>query len=622
MLKVNYDLHRDHIGMFEPMVADTVTALELDGFATEDVRTAMSSRHELRLPADTVRTLLGRLVRRGYLKREGGRYFRTAESIDVADLRAERSKIEGRQARLAKALQAAAAERGLELESSDEALAMILGFLRDHHVALSFELPPDNDFESDPRAVVTGERLREVVTASFLVQTIRDGGELADVVQEMLEGYILQNVLLLKDIDSAQRRFNDLLVFADSGLLFAALGHAGEANEIATKELFDLLRSTGAYLNVFQTTLGEMRRILAVYEEHLGTHAGRLSLHPTDLTRHFLSERLTPSDIRVISSLLESSVKALGVTIRERPQHEPKWTMDERLLGKMLKAPQGNEGEPRVVHDVDCIAGILTYRRGATHPSIDRCVAVFATGSGITIRNTRLWYDAEGGKGFPPIVHQRALSNYAWLKKPASASRLKVHELVALCAAALRPSRTAWEAFVRHLQKLEESGELVSDEVTAIIASDLTEDVLVELDPNEDSDAASLTEVVERVKASYREASDERERVAIVAAEHSRTEADSLRTAISSRSRTIAKTCSWTATVLLGISLVVGSIMALTSGLTGNTPSILAFVLALVPLALVGLFGMFWGFHLKAWRKHVEEWIFARVNRWLAGART
>ena len=75
---------------------------------------------------------------------------------------------------------------------------------------------------------------------------------------------------------------------------------------------------------------------------------------------------------------------------------------------------------------------------------------------------------------------------------------------MALCNAALRPSRTAWERFIAYLAQLEESGELSSDEVTALIASELTDRVLVNVGIDEDSDASSMSEVVERVKARTR----------------------------------------------------------------------------------------------------------------------
>jgi hypothetical protein len=99
---------------------------------------------------------------------------------------------------------------------------------------------------------------------------------MADILQEMLEGFVLQNTLLLKDISTATRRFRDLHVVVDSGLLFAALGLRGPAAETATLELLSSLRETGAVLDIFEPTIREMRRVLAVYEKRVGIAEGRL----------------------------------------------------------------------------------------------------------------------------------------------------------------------------------------------------------------------------------------------------------------------------------------------------------------------------------------------------------
>ena len=57
---------------------------------------------------------------------------------------------------------------------------------------------------------------------------------------------------------------------------------------------------------------------------------------------------------------------------------DPRWTLDERALGKLLADDKG-ENEPRVVHDVNCIAGVLVYRHGKRTDSLDDAQAVFAT---------------------------------------------------------------------------------------------------------------------------------------------------------------------------------------------------------------------------------------------------
>jgi hypothetical protein len=135
--------------------------------------------------------------------------------------------------------------------------------------------------------------------------------------------------------------------------------------------------------------------------------------------------------------------------------------------------------------------------------------SVFATASPLVIRNTRLWYEEdEHETGVEPVVHIRALTNLAWLKKPKLCEELKVRELIAMCTAALRPTVETWRRFLRHLESLEKSEKLTTNETTAILVSAMSDQLLreaeseVEDDPA-DIDTATLDELVDRVKASY-----------------------------------------------------------------------------------------------------------------------
>ena len=84
-------------------------------------------------------------------------------------------------------------------------------------------------------------------------------------------------------------------------------------------------------------------------------------------------------------------------------------------------------------------------------------------------------------------------------------------KLVALCSAALRPTRHTWDAFLAHLQRLEKSGTITSDESLAIVANELTQALLVDAELTLDDDPPDpdlLSEVVERVRSRYREEAD------------------------------------------------------------------------------------------------------------------
>lgn len=619
LLKVNFDAGHDHIAMFEPFIVDALSHTDAEAFTTEEFRDLIADRHQLSLPVNTLRTLLGRSVRKSYLRREAGRYFRTERVPPSTDIDAQRARVEREQQNLAQALVEYCATHGVEVQSLDDGLGLILSFLDRYHVTLALESAGSG--RGDDGAALENDSADRptLLTAGFLRSTALAESALTQVLQEMLEGYILQNALFLKDISTANRRFRHLRVYFDSGLLFSILGYRGAPTEVATRELLHLLSDSGAFLEVFDITLQEMRRILAVYEDRIGSHSGRLSLYQTDMTRHFLTNHYTASDIRTEVALLERNLRGLGFNIREVPPHEIHLTLDESALASRLAERPGAENVPRVVHDVDCVAAILTLRRGRYSESWDDAGAVFVTTSGLTVRNTVEWYQAEGEHGVPPIIHHLALSNLAWLKRPASATKLKLHELVALCTAALRPSRRAWQAFVNHLRKLEESGDLSSDEVTALVATSLADKVLAEEAIDEDSDAQTLTEVVERVKTTYQAAADARVDDATAEATQAKAEASRLRMTTERRARTVGRISSWLTAGVLGLCLALGTVLTVGSTVSGSPPSPLAATLTLVPLAITALLSLMWGFNIRDWRRRVEDRVARRVAHWLMG---
>ncbi len=602
MLKVNFDAGRDHIAMFGPFVLDAVASLDRSDMAAEEVCAAMRERNQLAIPVNTMKTLLRRMAKDGYLTREGGRYFRTEKKIDASDVPRERAEIEERQQLLAAEFRSSNHAAELGLRDDEEALGAILRFLERYHVdlALSDGAQPPNPQDSGGSG-----RPEEVATALFLRDVIAANGTSAETLNEMVEGWVLQSTLLLKDVSATTRRFKDLRVVFDTTLLFSALGLQGPDLERSTRELIGLLNDTGAVLEVFEPTIAEMRGILAVYEEKIGTTQGRLALHPTDLTRHLVGKRYQPSDVRQESSLLEVNVSKLGFNLRKLPDRSADYTLGEADLAKRL-ARDGRDKTARVVHDVDCIAAILTYRKGESADSLDNARAVFVSASGSTVASGRAWYRDEGGRGCPPIIHVMMLSNFAWLKRPASASKLKVHELMALCSAALRPTVEAWERFVEHLRRLEAEGELSDEEITAIVASELTENLLAERGIDAESDAASMTEVVERVKTHYEEDK--------VAAQH---ETEELRDKVHQGAERIAEIVTWALVSILAISFVVGTAI----GIAGGSVSFAVLALTVVPLAIFSLLSLWSGWALRDWRLRAEHRLTDRLDSWMTGSR-
>lgn len=501
LLKARLDEGKDYLALYEPFVYDALAYVESESFLAEDVKAGLQQRSGIVLPTDTVQTLLGRCAKRGLLRRSGGRFFRTHEAVPNPGLDAARAGAEQEQQELGRSLRNFSTAQGLELGSESEALGALAAFVSENkvHLVLGESLPkPLSERSSE-------ERKRARVVARFITESCTNDAHLRSSLQRLTEGIVLHDALMLVEIPRAAERFRDLQVFLDTSVLFSAIDLHGIASGLAAKEALTLLRESGARTMAFARTLDEMRGILAVYEEHLGSSQGRLTLRPTPLAHHVLTSRLSAADMRVISATLEARLSKLGIQIRDFPPRDPKFTSDEKALAQALADHDRPEYVPaRVRHDVDAVAGILTMRRGRTSTSIERSDAVFCTASGRVVRNVQRWFNEQGEQGIPPVVHQLALTSIAWLKKPAAAPELKMHELAVLCAAALRPTREMWEKFIVVLRRLRQEGTITDDETAAIVASELTEPLLARIDDDLEPDADSITEAIERVRDEYR----------------------------------------------------------------------------------------------------------------------
>ena len=435
-------------------------------------------------------------------------------------------------------------------------------------------------------------------------------------------------------------------------------------------ETISVLGAAGAECVAFDKSLDEIRRILLMYESKLATEAARKTLRQVPMARYFLTRHYAPSDVRQMSALLEQDVSDAGLHIIPTPKRVTEHVALESALAMRLADPHtGDDMEPRVQHDVDCVAAILTLRRGHTSASIEEARAVFATSAPLVIRNTKAWYEQdERGGGVEPVVHISALVNLAWLKKPALSAELSERQLIALCAVALRPKRETWHRFIRHLGRLEQSERLTSDEATAIVASALSDHLLREAEANADGDidAETLDDVVVRVKASYSAeaerqlgalrseyeaklhaalqqgedaakradaATEDARRVEAVAearkreivefAARDQTASQLAEVArrrdlhIQKRARSIARICGAVIQVVLSL-IVCGGAVALITGHplhTGVLGLLLGLsVVAFVVLELVGILG-----HVRLWRLEIEARVSTRVRRWLGG---
>ena len=618
LLKTNFDKGHDHIGMFQPFLLDAISGLDKDDFRVEEIHDAMVSRYGLAVPSQTLKTLLKRTSKSRLVRREYGFYFRE-RSFPQSNIPEATAKIESEHSHLAAELRNYLDAHRQPLDTDEDALALLLEFLERNHVGMILEEPHQDQPDSGEPPLHSKIRL----VVRFIKEVVPFNDRLTTILQRMLEGFILQNALLLKDINSANRKFTNLSIFLDTRLVLQALGYQGETSRVAATQMIAMLKRTGAHVGVFEATIKEIKAVLHFHQRCLRTSRGRDSLRPTPLTRFFLINQYTPADVAQIIALLDQHVRQAGLLICPVPTRIPRYTLDEKDLARRLAKTDTPEAEPRVWHDVDCVAAVLTLR-GSTFPQdINNAKAIFVTATGLVIKNVTEWFyqqlEGEHLKGkaeslLPPVAHHIALSNVAWIKFPAFGQKLKLQELIALCSAALQPTRNTWNQFKRHLQKLQDSGVVNSEETAAILVNQFTDVHLSRLEDHltddNDIDSDSLNDVIERVRSSYAAAAQDH----AAKAKHAEEQQRNLQSRVHQQAGKIAATITKVALWVLALVVIAVLILSLPVFPWAVRRIALPLFLALSTLNL--LFGLYVFKH----RIRLQDRLAAWIRHWLTGA--
>ncbi len=623
-LKAKLDENKDRLSIFMPLVLDAAAFLAERTFTTSEVQEALAQLHNITIPHPPLETLLRRCKSEGYLKRDYGRWEKTQRLHKLQNVSNEKANIENAQNAFARRFVSFAIQHNFPC-TERQALDLVSCFLDDQQIAVLLDEPPEN---------TTGCKLDQhetALVAEFMSTSVRNDPALSNVLKGMLEGLVLYHAAFIPDFEAKGRNFNDLIVYFDSDLVRRALGYEGRARQTIMREIIKLFHASGIRCYVFDKTVVELQHILEMYESQ-GSRKGRRQRvrYQTEMDRYFLSSHFSRGDISEMIGLLQHNIEAERLRVVSTPTRLAKYVSNEAALQRRLANPfTQDESAPRIAHDVDCIAAILTLRKGRTFSRIEDSQFIFASSSFSVIRDICDWYTQDDqSEGVPPIIHLQVLSNLAWLKNPMASSDLKEQELMALCASAIHPSEKLWKRFIRHLAKQRDNHKITSDEQAAILVDHLSQQLLFAVEsyaPDGDVDADSIDDVIDRVKESYKqdfgqklaakELDLQRESHRAEAAEQeSREFLNTVRTTTESKARRLASALGRLTFAILAVAIAAGTLYLL---LDEHIP--VNFIDRLLVLLILLLFALF-DFQerlerVRGWCSFIEERLFERLKR-------
>lgn len=107
----------DRLGLFLPFIEDSLKNFNQNIlFTIEDMRDKVSRDEGITLPLVVIKALLRRCARKGLVKQEDGRFYRTDAKLNFTNISEERRSLEKKHQTLITAIESYAAENKLPME--------------------------------------------------------------------------------------------------------------------------------------------------------------------------------------------------------------------------------------------------------------------------------------------------------------------------------------------------------------------------------------------------------------------------------------------------------------------------------------------------------------------------
>lgn len=630
ILLVNWDEGKEYIDNFVPFIGQCIITLNPEVVSAQELQEKLHRDYGLHVPQNTIKSILKKAEKRGYVQRTGEAYIPNHETLQTLNFEAKRQESLRQHNALVQKMQEFADKRygtSLTPEASED---ILLSHIRMHDMELL-------------ECIVAGEPLAEVelgigrkqsyIAQAFVRHIYENDPECSKYLDAIVKGHMLANALILPDLGNVRRRFRYTSVYFDTPLILRVLGYEGHARQAACKELFDLLKEVGAHVCCFRHTVNEVHSVL---------YACKMALAEADSTRvpygatfhHFSRLRFTPADLELEMAMLEKNIEKLGVRIEEKPEYIAEYQVDEsgleKSLGTLVNYPPGRERAR--MHDVDCLSAVFRLRKGQSYYRMEECRSLFVTpNSSVCQINTEFFVGGNYiNQGSAPIaVTDHALTNILWLKRPASAPNLPRKYIIAECYAAMEPGDRLWYKYLDKVKQLKDRGDISEEEYyllreTQLARTELTditmgdEDVFVEGTPQE---------ILERIRQSIREGDlreltlekerrEDAERQVRLERDAAKEWEQALSVNIERKSQTLAFFVSTFVLMLFELALLAGAIY----GLIGDELAWSNLTLSILGIifVLVSAYNLFFGTTVKEWRNRIQNWLARHIRRLLA----
>lgn len=508
-----YSEKRNYLETFSPFVLQTLNSLnKITG--AKDICDHLVTHSKLKIPTNTVRTILKTLSREGYAKEDynnGGEFKSKITEKGKKYLREfteEEDKIIRRHNELFKEFHLYLKNQNFEI-SFEKIEPEVIKFI---HENLHYLTILNSTGLLDKKFADNLEDEIHLHLTSFITEIEHHNPKLYETFEELLKGAILWgHIANQEELPEKESAFEPLTVYLDANIILSLLDlHHPTINEAAIQLLKLLKEEKKITLKVLSLTLEEISRLLKTYknqEDNYNINIGVNSIY------YFLKSK-GYNDIKTLDLIynLDKRIQEKGITLEKRVLVEvDSLKKEDKELYRDLYSYNRQINEQRkedsqkeenalhlsTLHDATIISHIKT-KRGAWAKSLERSKAIFLTSSFRLDEFCKDRYRIVDN--FPEVILDLTLTNILWLKNPKMDFGVQLHKLIAIHSKKMLIDGDIWRKFTNTLKDLHHSRDLTAQQYAVLFSSNqLTIDYLHNVKPNQ-INLSSLSELSQKIE--------------------------------------------------------------------------------------------------------------------------
>lgn len=495
MLKVDIDAqHRTYVDYLSPFVIDILNKNKGDILSDTRIADRLRKNFGLQIPTKVVHQVLRRFQKKNYLKIEDG-VISVSASLPASSLSVARAAATVHIDAVLKGLMAEARSNKLNwtLEDANNAVVAFLG-------KFTVDCLRTYVFNTALPDVPAGKSSELYIVGKFIKNSKDRSDPAFESFIVLVKGLMYSNALLCPDLESLEKKFQNVTFFLDTPLILNLLGLQDEDSKRAAEELVSLLIKLKGTVAVFVHTLTECQKIISYAFNNIDRESAT-----SRLLEEIRRSNAKLSDLILAHGDIDNIVRSRGVVVKKSPEYLEEFQIDEVQLEEEIIESKRNISEAAIRHDINSIRSIFVLRKGQQPIRLEDSSAVFVTLNAPLARAAfRIGKEHNSSREVSPAITAYSLANIAWLKSPVTAPSLPLHETMALSYAALEPSTDLFKKYVVEMDNLLASGQISTHDHEILRLSPSARHELMELTLGEEQALTATS--IKSILANAREA--------------------------------------------------------------------------------------------------------------------